>query len=102
MARRLNRLVSIVLSGALVACSIGLDAQQAAAQTLTGRVAPVSPMPQAGLGITHAPAPSLALPVLSLAAPALSAPAVSLGAPVIAAPVVAAALQPATPAAAIA
>ena len=68
MARRLNRLVSIVLSSALVVCSVGLDAQQAAAQTLTGRVVPVSSMPQIGLGILSAPAPSMALPVLSLAA----------------------------------
>lgn len=92
MARRLNRLVSIVLSSALLVCSIGFDAQQAAAQTITGRVAPVSPMPQAGFGITNAPIPSLPLPVLSLAAPSLSAPAVVLGTPLVAAPVAAAAI----------
>lgn len=94
MARRFSRIVSIVLSGALVACSIGFDAQQAAAQTITGRVAPVSSMPQIGLGMTVAPMPMMALPALSLTAPSLSAPAAAIAAP--------AALTPATPAAAIA
>jgi hydroxymethylpyrimidine pyrophosphatase-like HAD family hydrolase len=99
MARRLNRLVSIVLSAALVVLSAGIDAQQAAAQTITGRAAPVSPMPQLGLGISNAPMPSLALPALSLMSPSLSAPSALTSAPMIAAP---AALKAASPAAAIA
>lgn len=94
MARRLNRLVSIVLSSALLVCSIGFDAQQAAAQTITGRAAPVSPLPQIGPGISNAPTPSMALPALSLTVPSLSAPAALLAAP--------AALKPVSPAAAIA
>ncbi len=102
MARRLNRLVSIFISGALVACSIGFDAQLAAAQTLTGRVAPVSPMPQIGLGIMIAPTPMMALPALSLTAPSLSAPSAALAAPVAAPVAAAAALTPASPAAALA
>ena len=93
MARRLNRLVSTFVSAALVLCSIGFDAQQAAAQTFTGRAAPVSAVPQIGLGIA-APAPSMALPVLSLTAPALSAPSAVIAAP--------AALAAPTPAASIA
>jgi hypothetical protein len=103
MARRLNRIVSIVLSAALVVLSAGIDAQRAAAQTFTGRVAPVSPTPQLGLGLGGAPVPSIDAPVLSLSAPALSAPSIALAAPVIVAPAAAAAaLKPATPAAAIA
>lgn len=104
MARRLNRLVSTVLSAALVLCSMGLDAQQAFAQTVIGRAAPVSAAPQLGLGSLNAPLPSLAAPAMSLTAPSLSAPSLlsapaPLAAPVAAAP---AALKPATPAAAIA
>lgn len=99
MARRLNRLVSIVLSAALVVLSSGLDAQQAAAQTVTGRAAPVSAAPRLGLGSLIAPMPSLAAPAMSLMAPALSAPSVLTPSPLAAAP---AALKPASPAAAIA
>ncbi len=96
MARRLNRILSSVLSAALIALSFGLDAQRAAAQTLTGRAAPVSPAPQIGLG-----APLVAAPVLAPAA--LSLGAASVLTPSLAAPVpVPAALKPATPAAAIA
>lgn len=104
MARRLNRLVRIVLSAALVVLSVGLDAQQAFAQTVTGRAAPVSAAPQLGLGSMSAPMPSMAAPVLSLSAPSLSAPFALTASPLIAAPVAAApsALKPATPAAAIA
>ena len=98
MARRLKRLVSIALSGALVVCSVGFDAQQAAAQTITGRAAPVSAMPQLGLGIMNAPVPSLALPALTQSVPTLSAPSALAASPLIAAPV---ALVPVTPAAAI-
>lgn len=104
MARRLNRLVSIVLSSALILLSLGFDAQQAAAQTLTGRAAPVSPTPQLGLSLGGAPAPVSNMPVLSLSAPALSAPAAALAAPAIVTSVAAqpVALKPATPAAQIA
>ncbi len=77
---RLNRIVSIVLAVALVVLSAGFDAQKAAAQMLTGRSAPVSPMPQLSLGITNAPIPGPALPALS---PSLTA------APLIALPVAA-------------
>ena len=99
MARRLNRLVSIVLSAALVLLSAGFDAQQAAAQTITGRAVPATAIPSLGAGIGNAPMPSMAMPVLSLAAPALSAPAALTSAPRLAAPV---ALTPVAPAAAIA
>lgn len=104
MARRLNRLVSIVVSAALVVLSSGLDAQQAFAQAVVGRAAPVSAAPQLGLGSPNAPLPSMAAPALSLTAPSLSAPSLlsapaPLAAPVAAAP---AALKPAAPAAAIA
>lgn len=104
MARRLNRLVRIVLSAALVVLSSGLDAQQAFAQAVAGRAAPVSATPQLGLGFSNAPAPSLAAPVLSLSAPSLSAPSALSASPRIAAPAafVPAALKPASPAAAIA
>lgn len=82
MARRLSRFVSLVLSYALVAASVGFDAQNAAAQTLTGRAAPaVTPAPQIITGVSVAPAavltpvmPSLA-PSLALTAPAIAAPA---------------------------
>ncbi|MEK7232398.1 MAG: hypothetical protein AAB268_01170 [Elusimicrobiota bacterium] len=57
MARRLNRIVSIALCAALVVLSAGLDAQRAAAQTISGRAASVSPMPQLRLGMTNAPTP---------------------------------------------
>jgi len=89
MARRLNRLVSILLSAAIVVLSLGLDAQQAVAQTISGRAAPVA-MPQAGIGSTLAPAATLALPALSLTAPSLLAPSVLSAAPVMVAPVAAA------------
>lgn len=104
MARRLKRLVSISLSAALVVLSVGLDAQQAFAQAVVGRAAPVSAAPQLGLGAVHSPLPSLAAPAMSLSAPALSASAVLSGTPLLAAPAAAApsALKPATPAAAIA
>lgn len=103
MARRLNRLVSLLLSAAIVACSIGFDAQRAAAQTITGRVAPVTAMPQLGAGINAAIAPSLSLPALSLTAPSLTAPSALTAAPLLAAPVVAApaAAKSVAPAAAI-
>ncbi|MCM2304562.1 MAG: hypothetical protein NDJ72_07650, partial [Elusimicrobia bacterium] len=104
MARRLKRLVSIALSAALVVLSVGIDAQQAFAQTVAGRAVPVSAAPQIGLGISNAPMPSLAAPVLSLSAPSLAAPSILSASPLIAAPVAAApaALKPAAPAAAIA
>ncbi|MBI2789909.1 MAG: hypothetical protein HYX59_14635, partial [Elusimicrobia bacterium] len=104
MARRLNRLVRIVLSAALVVLSVGLDAQQAFAQTVAGRAAPVTAAPQLGLGSMNAPMPSLAAPVLSLSAPSLSAPSAFTATPLLAAPVAAAPaeLRPVTPAAAIA
>jgi hydroxymethylpyrimidine pyrophosphatase-like HAD family hydrolase len=104
MARRLNRLVRIVLSAALVVLSVGVDAQQAFAQTVAGRAAPVTTAPQLGLGSLNAPTPSLAAPVLSLSAPSLSAPSVLSVSPAFAAPVAAApaALKPVSPAAAIA
>lgn len=104
MARRLNRLVRIVLAAALVVLSSGLDAQQAFAQTVAGRAAPVTAAPQLGLGSLNAPIPSLAAPVLSLSAPSLSAPSALSVAPALAAPVAAApaALKPVSPAAAIA
>ncbi|MDO8756717.1 MAG: hypothetical protein Q7J64_01785, partial [Elusimicrobiota bacterium] len=89
MARRLNRLVSFVLTAALIVCSIGFDAQLAAAQTFTGRVAPVSAVPQVGMGIAS-PMPAMAPPVLALSA--LTAPSVLSAAPVLSAP---AALTPA-------
>ncbi|PIR18916.1 MAG: hypothetical protein COV48_04900 [Elusimicrobia bacterium CG11_big_fil_rev_8_21_14_0_20_64_6] len=101
MARRLNRIVSIVLSATLVVLSAGFDAQKAAAQTFAGRAAPVSATPQVGLGIVNAPAPALAAPVLSLTAPSLSAPAGLTAAPLLAAPVAIARVS-LTPAAAIA
>jgi len=72
MARRLKRFVSTFLSAALVLCSVGFDAQQAAAQTITGRV---SAAPSLGIGLPNAPVPSMALPVPSLSAPSLAAPA---------------------------
>lgn len=103
MARRLNRLVSIVLSAALIIVSSGFDAQRAAAQTLTGRAISVSPVPQVGLGAVNTPAASMSTPVLSLSAPMLSAPSALAPVPALtivnAAPV---ALKPVTPAAAIA
>jgi hydroxymethylpyrimidine pyrophosphatase-like HAD family hydrolase len=101
MARRLNRLVSIVLSAAVVVLSSGLDAQRAAAQTFSGRAAPVSATPQLGLSLVNAPAVSL--PIFAPMLPGLSAPSALAASPLIAAPAVAAlALKPAAPAAAIA
>ncbi len=97
MARRLNRLVSIVLSVTLVLLSAGLDVQRAAAQTITGRVVPAKP--SLGMGIMNAPTPTLALPVMSLSSPLLSAPAALSVAPLVSAPV---ALAPVAPAASIA
>ena len=104
MARRLNRLVRIVLSAALVVLSVGLDAQQAFAQTVSGRAAPVSAAPQLGLGSLNAPMPSMAAPVLALSAPSLSAPSALSVSPLLAAPVAVApaSLKPVAPAAAIA
>lgn len=104
MARRLNRLVRIVLAAALVVLSVGIDAQQAFAQTVSGRAAPVTAAPQLGLGSLNAPVPSMAAPALSLSAPSLSAPSALSFAPSLAAPVAAApsALKPVSPAAAIA
>ncbi len=78
MARRFHRIVSIVLSAALVVLSVGFDAQKAAAQTFTGRGAPVAPAPSLSLGITNAPGTSLELPVL----PALAGPAALTASPV--------------------
>ncbi len=103
MARRLNRLVSIVLSAALFILSFGLDAQTAAAQTLSARVVPASPAPQVGLGSSLS-APSFATPAtaLSLSAAPLLAPSLVVATP---APVISAAplaLTPAAPAAAVA
>lgn len=98
MARRLNRLVSIVLSAVIILSSIGFDAQNAAAQAITGRAAPVTALPQLGMGIA-APMPSMAAPVLSLSAPSLSAPSALTAAPALVSP---AALKPATPSASIA
>ncbi|MCR4294947.1 MAG: hypothetical protein NUW21_05390, partial [Elusimicrobia bacterium] len=106
MARRVNRLVSLVVSAALVVLSSGLDAQQAFAQAVVGRAAPVSAAPQLGLGALNAPLPSMAAPALSLTAPSLSAPSLLSASPLLAAPAAPAAapsaLKPATPAAAIA
>lgn len=103
MARRLKRLVSIVLSAALVLLSAGSDAHQAFAQSVAGRAATVPAAPRIGLSLPGSPAPSLAAPVLSLSAPSLSAPSVISAAPLAAARVAApAALKPVSPAAAIA
>ncbi|UPT75804.1 MAG: hypothetical protein M0D55_09095 [Elusimicrobiota bacterium] len=104
MARRLNRILSSILSAAIVVLSLGLDAQQAVAQTFTGRSAPVSPAPQLGLGSSISPAPALSPAALSLTAPSLLAPSLAspLASPVAAAQAAPIALKPATPAAAIA
>jgi hydroxymethylpyrimidine pyrophosphatase-like HAD family hydrolase len=102
MARRLNRLVSIVLSAAVVVLSSGLDAQRAAAQTFSGRAAPVSATPQLGMVLGAVLAPSVNLPVLSLSAPGLSAPSALAASPILAAPSVSVTPKPVTPAAAIA
>ena len=84
MARRLRRSAryfQITLSAALIVVSTGFDAQRAAAQTLTGRTAPVSParqllLPPPSPWLTNAPTPNLALPALSFSrsAPMFAAP----------------------------
>ncbi len=77
MARRFHRIVSIVLSAALVVLSVGFDAQQAAAQTLIGRRANVLPTPPLGLGATNAPS-SLPAPAALTALPLAASPATTL------------------------
>ena len=101
MARRFNRLVSIVLSASLFVLSAGLDAQQAFAQTFTGRSASVTSAPQLTLGVLGAPLPSMSLPAVSLNAAMLPSPSAALSAPLLASPVAAVALAPVTPVAAI-
>jgi hydroxymethylpyrimidine pyrophosphatase-like HAD family hydrolase len=91
MARRLRRIVSLVLSYALVAASAGFDARLAVAQTFSGRGATVSPVAQIGLGVCAAPAPTVAPTALALSAPLPSAESLAISAPTIAEAIVAAA-----------
>ena len=97
-----RRLVSSFLSLALILASLALDAQRAAAQTLTGRTAPVVATPQLGAGLgSVVPTLTLTAPALTLSAPLLSAPAVLSAAPALQIPVAPALAKPALAAASV-